>query len=50
MIISEPDTDPTGTGQLISDPDPTCEVIKDLNPDPDRYKVSDPGKSETVTL
>jgi len=35
---------------IISVPDPTCQVITDLDPDPDPSKVSDPGGSGYVTL
>ena len=51
-IISDPDLNPSG-GQVISDPDPTGQVILDpdpdpsgqaiTDPDPERWKVSDPG-------
>jgi len=56
-IISDPDPNPTGgqvisdpdpTGQVISDPDldPTGQAIADPDPDPDRWKFSDPGEPD----
>ena len=36
ILGRDPDLDNTGTGQVITDPDPTGQVISYPDPDPDR--------------